>query len=273
MNKHTGERISWRPTIPASRRRGELPPPPHGTHVDVANANPHAATATAPPPPMATVPYLPQANPHAMASPHGDDEAYARRLQEQELQSPLLDDNSRKVAKLKTLRDRGIITQEEFMHQTSLLYETAAPLARPARPSQDDEAYARRLQEEENNRARAASTRGRGGRRAPMARAAGLTPNNYGSTASTVVVMQSEAPAYVPDHCCLSWFVFCCCCWPIGIWALCESSNVQSALARGDTKAARSHSESAYCANTWGVSCGLILIITGVILRLAVLQQ
>ena len=142
------------------------------------------------------------------------------------------------------------------MHQTSLLYGTKAappPLARPARHSNNDEALARRLQEEENNRAR----RGQGRDNSGIQAAGG----NYGTVQNVnqnvnnqsvnVSVGQGQDGGYVPDYCCMSWFVFLFCCWPIGIASICASSNVQSALARGDTNAARAHSSGALCLNYW----------------------
>lgn len=43
----------------------------------------------------------------------------------------------------------------------------------------------------------------------------------------------------IPDYRMLSWIAFSFCCWPIGLIAVCKSSQVQSHLANGDRDSAR----------------------------------
>ena len=231
VNQFTKERISWFPSLPASRTRGQLPPPPGG-HQVVPAAGAAAAIAG-----------------KAGTLVTGSDE---RRPSAPSLETPLLNDTQRKVAKLQALRDHGIITQDEFLRQASLIYGGSGSGGGGGGRGGGGGTHAHIPM------AQAAP--------APMAAPEPQYATTYGTTAAApvntqIVVMQRQPRvAYVPDHCCMSWFVFFCCCWPLGCCALCESSNVQSAMASGDVERARVHSEKARCLNNWGLMCGIVII-------------
>ena len=60
-------------------------------------------------------------------------------------------------------------------------------------------------------------------------------------------------------------FVFLFCCWPLGCMAMCESSEVSNALARGDTAAARRHAKTAGHYQGYAMGFGLIGLIVVIV--------
>ncbi|XP_033754121.1 proline-rich transmembrane protein 1-like isoform X2 [Pecten maximus] len=95
----------------------------------------------------------------------------------------------------------------------------------------------------------------------------------YGYPATNVIVTQPESVLSIPaqpyprSHMALSVIGCLCCIWPLGIGAIIASSNVQSAITRGDIASAQKSSQTARIVNIINFSFGFLIILTVIIVR------